>query len=57
MLGKTGTYGVRIVCASSEPLGQLSGEGRLIRPYLPAVIVHRRHSAVAVAPQRSCRVD
>jgi DNA-binding NtrC family response regulator len=26
MLGKTGTYGVRIVCASSEPLGQLSGE-------------------------------
>ena len=60
MLGKTGTYGVRIVCASSEPLGQLSGEGRFdprcSRCCHPALSSSRRCDPAAVTSPASLSV-
>jgi len=53
MLGKTGTYGVRIVCASSEPLGQLSGEGR----FDPTLFALLSSCTVVIPPLRSRRSD
>jgi len=50
MLGKCGLYGVRVICASSEPLGQLSGEGRF-EPNLFALL----SSATAVIPPLRAR--
>jgi DNA-binding NtrC family response regulator len=53
MIGKTTTYGVRIVCASSEPLGQLSGEGR----FDPSLFALLSSSTVVIPPLRSRRPD
>lgn len=53
MLGKTATYGVRIVCASSEPLGQLSGEGR----FDPTLFALLSSATVVVPPLRARRGD
>ncbi len=53
MLGKMTHYGVRIVCASSEPLGQLSGEGR----FDPALYSALSATTVVVPPLRARRAD
>jgi two-component system, NtrC family, nitrogen regulation response regulator NtrX len=53
MLGKMASYGVRIVCASSEPLGQLSGEGR----FDPNLYASLSSSTVLIAPLRARRAD
>ncbi len=53
MLGKMANYGVRIVCASSEPLGQLSGEGR----FDPNLYSALSAGTVVVPPLRARRAD
>ncbi len=53
MLSKTALYGVRIVCASSEPLGQLSGEGR----FDPNLFALLSSATVVIPPLRSRRTD
>jgi two-component system, NtrC family, nitrogen regulation response regulator NtrX len=53
MLGKMANYGVRIVCASSEPLGQLSGEGR----FDPTLYSALSGGTVVVPPLRARRAD
>jgi two-component system, NtrC family, nitrogen regulation response regulator NtrX len=53
MLGKIASYGVRVVCASSEPLGQLSGEGR----FDPNLYASLSSSTVLIVPLRSRRMD
>jgi two-component system, NtrC family, nitrogen regulation response regulator NtrX len=53
MLGKMASYGVRVVCASSEPLGQLSGEGR----FDPNLYASLSASTVVIAPLRARRAD
>ncbi len=53
MIGKTSAYGVRIVCASSEPLGQLSGEGR----FDPNLFALLSSSTVVIPPLRARRAD
>jgi two-component system, NtrC family, nitrogen regulation response regulator NtrX len=53
MLGKMTQYVVRIVCASSEPLGQLSGEGRF-DPNLYSLL---SAATVVIPPLRTRRAD
>lgn len=53
MLGKMTHYGVRVVCASSEPLGQLSGEGRF-DPNLYSLL---SAATVVIPPLRTRRGD
>jgi two-component system, NtrC family, nitrogen regulation response regulator NtrX len=53
MLGKMANYGVRIICASSEPLGQLSGEGR----FDPSLYSALSGGTVVVPPLRARRAD
>jgi DNA-binding NtrC family response regulator len=53
MLGKMTQYGVRVVCASSEPLGQLSGEGRF-DPNLYSLL---SAATVVIPPLRTRRGD
>ncbi len=53
MLGKIQSYAVRIVCASSEPLGQLSGEGR----FDPNLYASLSACTAIIAPLRSRRAD
>ena len=53
MLGKTSAYSVRIVCASSEPLGQLSGEGR----FDPNLFALLSSSTVVIPSLRARRSD
>jgi two-component system, NtrC family, nitrogen regulation response regulator NtrX len=53
MLGKIQSYSVRIVCASAEPLGQLSGEGR----FDPNLYASLSACTAIIAPLRSRRAD
>jgi two-component system, NtrC family, nitrogen regulation response regulator NtrX len=53
MLGKMTHYAVRVVCASSEPLGQLSGEGRF-DPNLYSLL---SAATVVIPPLRTRRAD
>ena len=49
MLGKTGAYGVRIVCASSEPLGQFRAKAASI----PTLFALLSSCTVVIPPLRS----
>ncbi|MBL8310171.1 MAG: sigma-54-dependent Fis family transcriptional regulator [Burkholderiales bacterium] len=53
MLGKTPVYQVRVICASSEPLGQLSGEGR----FDPTLFALLSSATVVIPPLRARRGD
>ncbi len=53
MLGKTPVYQVRVICASSEPLGQLSGEGR----FDPTLFALLSSATVVIPPLRARRSD